>query len=164
MWYNNFLYEVPHELPNDLRIRKLRNIWITQNWVGTQPSSQIDLKKCIFGNNNRKSRYQSFLLLSRFARFFTFGQILLPDLNVKAVWAVQRNCVINVNMVVPFQEVCKNFYDEGSLQNVWFLRIYLLLSFDPNYRCGFLSDNAQQLKLRGEKNLSKPNLTKQIYF
>ena len=71
MWYNNFLYEVPHELPNDSRIRKLRNIWITQNWVGTQPSSQIDLKKCIFGNNNRKSTYQSFLLLSRFARFFT---------------------------------------------------------------------------------------------
>lgn len=112
MWYKNFLYDVPHELPNESRIRKLRNIWITQNWVGTQPSSQIDLKKCIFATTIEKADIKVFFFCLGLLGFL---QILLPDLNVRAVWAVQRNCVINVNMVVPFQEVCKKFYDEGSL-------------------------------------------------
>ena len=112
MWYNNFLYEVPHELPNDSRIRKLRNIWITQNWVGTQLVRRLTSRNVFLATTIEKAHIKVFFFCLGLLGFL---QILLPDLNVKAVWAVQRNCVININMVVPFQEVCKKFYDEGSL-------------------------------------------------
>ena len=36
----NLVLELPHELPNDLRLRKLGNIRKMSNWVETQPSAQ----------------------------------------------------------------------------------------------------------------------------
>ena len=44
----NFVYNLHHELPNDLRLRKLGK---PQNCMGTQSSVQSLLEKGIFGSS-----------------------------------------------------------------------------------------------------------------
>ena len=74
-----FSCQLPHELPKDLKLRFLENQVRKrkfQNWVETQVSVYCALQKLIFGNsdqNLRKSRYKSFVVLSNFVHFFTFG-------------------------------------------------------------------------------------------
>ena len=44
----NFIYQLPHELRNDLRFRIFGNKEIlekSQNWMGTQPNAPSTLKK-----------------------------------------------------------------------------------------------------------------------
>ena len=72
----NLVYELPHELPNDLRFRVLRNKEILGKfkiWMETQPSAQSSFQKVTFGNTSQKtfkSRY--FLFLSSFTEFLYF--------------------------------------------------------------------------------------------
>ena len=74
----NLVYELPHELPNDLRLRILGNkkmLVKSQIWVETQPSTQSPFQKLNFGSSSqktRKSRYQTFLVLSSFTGFLYF--------------------------------------------------------------------------------------------
>ena len=74
----NLVYEFPHKLPNDLRRRILRNKKIfgkSQIWVETYPSAQSPLQDLNPGSSSqktRKSRYQTFLVLSSFTRFLYF--------------------------------------------------------------------------------------------
>ena len=68
----NLVYELPHELPNGLKLRILGNNEIlrkSQIWMETEPSASSPFQKLIFGNSSqetRKSRYQTFLILSSF--------------------------------------------------------------------------------------------------
>ena len=64
----HFVYELPNELPNDLKEMKRKS----QNWVETQPSVQFPLQKLIFGNSSQ-SRYYSFLACPVLLDFVTFG-------------------------------------------------------------------------------------------
>ena len=79
----NLLYEWPHELPNDLRLRILGNKKIlgkSKILVETQPSAQSSFQKLNFGNSSektRKNRYQTFLVLSSFTRFLYFAPNIL---------------------------------------------------------------------------------------
>ena len=80
----NLVYELPHELPNDLRLRILGNKEIlgkSQILVEIQPSAQSPFHKLNFGNSSQKthkSRYQTFLFLSSFTGFLCFVPDLLP--------------------------------------------------------------------------------------
>ena len=73
----NLVYELPHELPN-LRLKKLGNTEIlrkSQIWVETYPSAHSPFHKLNFGNSSlktRKSRFQTFLVLSSFTGFLYF--------------------------------------------------------------------------------------------
>ena len=77
----NLVYELPHELLNDLRLRILGNKEIlekSQIWVELYPSAQSPFQKLNFDNSShktRKSRYQTFLLLSSFTGFLYFVPI-----------------------------------------------------------------------------------------
>ena len=70
----NLVYELPHELPNNLRLKDLSkegNIRKISNLGGAQSPPQ----KLNLGNsrqNTRKSRYQTFLALSSFTGFLYF--------------------------------------------------------------------------------------------
>ena len=83
----NLVYELPRELPNDLRLRILRNkeisgksqIWMKRCLI--RPSAQSPLQKLNFGSSSqktRKSRYQTCLVLSSFTGFFYFVPNILP--------------------------------------------------------------------------------------
>ena len=82
----NLVYELPHELPNDLRLKTLGNKEIlrkSQIWVQTQPSAQSPFQKLNFGNSSpktRKSRYQTFLVLSSFTGFLCFVPNILSEI------------------------------------------------------------------------------------
>ena len=71
----SLVYELPHELPNDLRLKILGNKEIlgkSQIWMDKCP---VFLQKLNFGNSSpktRKSRYQTLLYLSSFPRFLYF--------------------------------------------------------------------------------------------
>ena len=64
------VYELPHELPNDIGLRILGNketLGQSQTWVQIQPCAQFPPQKPYFGNNSqkiRKSRYQTLIALS----------------------------------------------------------------------------------------------------
>ena len=79
----NFAYELRQELPNDLRLRilgKQERKRKSQSLVKTQVIAQSPFQKLVSGNidlNLRKSRYQSFLVLSSFATFSYFWQKIL---------------------------------------------------------------------------------------
>ena len=83
----NLVYKLPHESPNDLRLRILRNKEVlgqSQIWVETSPWA-VSLLEIKLGNNSqklRKSRYQTFLFLSSFPGFLYFVPNILP----KIVW------------------------------------------------------------------------------
>ena len=83
----NLVYELPREMPNDLRLRILRNkeisgksqIWMERCLI--RPSVQSPLQKLNFGSSSqktRKSRYQTCLVLSSFTGFFYFVPNILP--------------------------------------------------------------------------------------
>ena len=69
------VYQLPHDLPNNLRLRILGNQEIfekSQLWVDTQSSSQSPFNKLDFGKSRQKAsqnRYQSFLFLAIFTGF-----------------------------------------------------------------------------------------------
>ena len=83
----NLVYKLPHESPNDLRLRILGNKEVlgqSQIWVETSPWA-VSLLEIKLGNNSqklRKSRYQTFLFLSSFPGFLYFVPNILP----KIVW------------------------------------------------------------------------------
>ena len=80
----NLVYELSHELPNDLRVRILGNKKIlgkSQLWVDTSPSAKSLFQKLNIGSSSqktRKSRYQTFLVLSSFTGFLYFVRNVLP--------------------------------------------------------------------------------------
>ena len=68
----NLVHELPHKLPNDLRLRILGNQEILekcQMWVQTQPNSQSSFQKLNVDNScqkTRKIRYYIFEVLPNF--------------------------------------------------------------------------------------------------
>ena len=84
----NLVYKLPHELPNDLRLRILGNVEIlgkSQICVETEPSAQSPFQKLNFGSSSQKtckSIYQTFLALSSFTGFFYFVPNILPGIVV----------------------------------------------------------------------------------
>ena len=77
----SLMYELPHELPKDLRLRKKGNIRKILNWAETQPSAQSPFQKLNFSSSSqktRKSRYQTFLVLSSFTGCLYFVPNILP--------------------------------------------------------------------------------------
>ena len=50
----NFVYKLPHELPNDLKLMIIRNQKLLEKseiWVNTQPSDQSPFKNLDFANS-----------------------------------------------------------------------------------------------------------------
>ena len=82
----NLVHELPHDLPNSLRLRILGNYEILEKfqiWVETQPSVQSSFQKLNFDSNcqkTRKIREQIFEALSNLLDFFTLCQIFCPGL------------------------------------------------------------------------------------
>ena len=82
----NFVYELPHELLSDLRLKILGNyetIQKSQNLVRTQPSVQSLFQKSSFGNNSKnldKTDIKVFLSRPIFVDSFTFCHIFCPRL------------------------------------------------------------------------------------
>ena len=72
---SNLVYDLPHQLPNDVRLRILGNKEIlgkSQIWVETKSSIKSPFQILNFGNSNqktRKSRYQTFFFLPSFTAF-----------------------------------------------------------------------------------------------
>ena len=90
----NLVYELPHELPNNLRLRILRNTEIlgkSQIWV--KPSVQSPFQKLNFGSSSQKtcqSRYQTFLDLSSFTGFLLFVQKkFAQDCRIFTTWEAE---------------------------------------------------------------------------
>ena len=82
----NLVYDLAHELPNDLRLKILRNQEIlekSQIWEETKPSAQFLFKKFDFDNSNQKLRkngYQNFLFLSNITGFLYFIRNILSEI------------------------------------------------------------------------------------
>ena len=89
----NLVYELPHELSKNLRLRILGNQGIlekSQVLVKTKPSAQSLFFGLFSGNSNRKSPkngYQTFPLLSNITGFLYFVPNFCPGLQVQ----VQNN-------------------------------------------------------------------------
>ena len=88
----NLVYELPHELPNDLRVRILGNKEMSvksQSCVDTQPSAQSPFQKVKVGNTSPTttqqymSVYQNFLTFSVLLDFCISFQIFCPGLTHK---------------------------------------------------------------------------------
>ena len=79
----NLVYDLPHELPKDLRLRILGNkdiIGKSKIWVGIEPSAQSPFQKLSFGNSSQKthkSRFQIFLVLFSLTGFLYFVSNIL---------------------------------------------------------------------------------------
>lgn len=69
LWFCNFAHELPREFPKDVRFKKLKNIRKI-SWVKlvSLPEQKIS-SNC---QQVRKSRYQSFVVLSNFIQFSFF--------------------------------------------------------------------------------------------
>ena len=80
----NVLYQLPHELPNDIRLRILGKKEIlgkSLNYLGTQSTVQFVLQIKVFGLQKPcKSRFQIFSAFSNFAWFLNFPQNILQKL------------------------------------------------------------------------------------
>ena len=91
----SLMYELPHELPKDLRLRKKGNIRKILNWAETEPSAQSPLHKLNFGSSSqktRKSRYQNFLALSSFTGFiYPVPNTLLRIVGWECNWETHKN-------------------------------------------------------------------------
>ena len=75
----NLVYELLHELPNDLRFRFLGSQELSEKsqiWMETEPSTQSPFDKLALvvavKKKTRKNRYQFFLFLSSFTGFLHF--------------------------------------------------------------------------------------------
>ena len=81
--YSKLGIHLPHELPNDLRLRILGNeeiIGKSKIWVRIWPSAQSPFEKLNSGNSSQKthkSRYQSFLVLFSLTGFLYFVSNIL---------------------------------------------------------------------------------------
>lgn len=85
------VYKLPQEFSNDFQksynLRKLGDIRKSQTWVEAEPGTQYPFQKKLFDHTSqklRKTRTQSFLLLSGFACSFyflllTFFAIVCPN-------------------------------------------------------------------------------------
>ena len=84
----NLVYELPHELPNDFRLRILGNKEIlgkSQISAEAEPSAQYPFQKLNFGSSSqktRKSKYQTLLVLSSLTEFLYFVSNILPSIVV----------------------------------------------------------------------------------
>ena len=80
---SNLVTWLPHELPNDLRLKTVGNKEIlgkSQIWVKTWPSVQSRFQKLNIGNSSQKtlkSTYQTFTFLSSFTGFLYFVPTIL---------------------------------------------------------------------------------------
>ena len=80
----NLVYELPHDSPNNLRPRILRNKEILGEYqirVKTQANAKSSFQKLNFSNSSqktRKSRYETFLFRSSFTTFRYFVPNILP--------------------------------------------------------------------------------------
>ena len=92
----NLVYELPHELPNDLRLRVLVNKKIlgkSQIWVETQPSTPSPSQKSKLWqqqSKTRESRYQTFLVLLSFTRFLYFVPNILSRIVVQFLYLIME--------------------------------------------------------------------------
>ena len=82
----NIVHKLPHESPNNLRLRILGNkqtLGKSQIWDDKQSSAQSPFQKLNYGNSSLKtpkSRYQTFLELSSFPGFNYFVPNILPSI------------------------------------------------------------------------------------
>ena len=103
----NLVYELPHELPNDLRLRILGNKEIlgkSRIWVETLPTAQSPLQKLNSGSSSqkiRKSRYLTLLALSSFTGFL----YSVPNISSRIVEA--GNICINADVTYLLKCVCQ---------------------------------------------------------
>ena len=75
----NLVYKLPHELPNDLRLRILGNKEISvksQSYVGTQPSAQTPFQKLNVGNSSPKINTKVYKFVSKFLDLSSFTRLL----------------------------------------------------------------------------------------
>ena len=75
----NLVYKLPHELPNDLRLRILGNKKISvksQSCVDTQPSAQTPFQKLNVGNSRPKINIKVYKFVSKFLDISSFTRLL----------------------------------------------------------------------------------------
>ena len=75
----NLVYKLPHELPNDLRLRILGNKEISvksQSYVDTQPSAQTPFQKLNVGNSSPKINIKVYKFVSKFLDLSSFTRLL----------------------------------------------------------------------------------------
>ena len=75
----NLVYKLPHELPNDLRLRILGNKEISvksQSYVDTQPSAQTPFQKLNVGNSSPKINTKVYKFVSKFLDISSFTRLL----------------------------------------------------------------------------------------
>ena len=75
----NLVYKLPHELPNDLRLRILGNKDISvksQSYVDTQPSAQTPFQKLNVGNSSPKINIKVYKFVSKFLDISSFTRLL----------------------------------------------------------------------------------------
>ena len=105
----NLVYELLHELPNNLRLRILENREILGKspiWVETWPSAQSPFQKLNFGSSShktRKSRYQTLLALSSFTGFHYFlPNILFRIVGLDVIYKCFESFIKNILKVTFF--------------------------------------------------------------
>ena len=120
----NLVYELPHKLPNDLRLRILKNketLRKSQIWMETS-----SFQKSNFGNGSqktRKSRYKTFLVLFSFTGFLYFVPNILPRIVVSPSHFL---CVFSIRVFLELHSInWPNFIVWLSL----FLEILGIISF-----------------------------------
>ena len=75
----NLVYKLPHELPNDLRLRILGNKEMSvksQSYVDTQPSAQTPFQKLNVGNSSPKINTKVYKFVSKFLDLSSFTRLL----------------------------------------------------------------------------------------
>ena len=133
---------MPHELPNDLRLRILRNkkIGKSQIWVETQHSAQTPFQKLNSVNSSqkrRKSRYQTFLVLSRFTGFLHFARNIL-------------SMIVGRKMCVGMGVSIFHFFEWRGVVSLPIIRVLKL----GNYISGYFNGNS--FTSRAEKDKKSP--------
>ena len=83
----NLVYELPHQLLNDLRLESLGNQELIENfqiWVETYRSAQSPFQKVTFGNINQKVRKSSIKVFQSYPILLDFlFEIYCPGLQIK---------------------------------------------------------------------------------
>lgn len=83
----NLVYELPHQLLNDLRLESLGNQELIENfqiWVETYRSAQSPFQKVTFGNINQKARKSSIKVFQSYPILLDFlFEIYCPGLQIK---------------------------------------------------------------------------------
>lgn len=138
--FSNFVYELPHELFNDLK----KEIKIkSQNWLETQTSLHSSLLKLVFGNSCRNygkakqilgfsGLVQFFLIFLLFFKYFvtyTFFLIRMSKFSLMLdVLISLENFRPKLQMLLLFVFLkFANFNFNTSVRHIPFLHIFLLL-------------------------------------